>query len=105
MKLFVEKCFYLNFIKKVKCILKVSKSLYIAKSRQRYYKTFNNMLLHVPNHALKDVSMLYYGTIQKYKQFLLDRLFYYYFFDHIISSKHTHLDFWTFSRVCPTIFE
>ena len=37
---------------------KVNKSVYIAKSRQRYYKTLNNILLHVPNHALKDVYML-----------------------------------------------
>ena len=45
-------------------LLKVNKSVYIAKSRQRYYKTLNNILLHVPNHALKDVYMLNYGTIK-----------------------------------------
>ena len=42
----------------------MNKSLYIAKSRQQYYKTLNNILLHVPNHALKDVYMLNYGTIK-----------------------------------------
>ena len=31
--------------------LKVNKSVYIAKSRQRYHKTLNNILLHVPNHT------------------------------------------------------
>ena len=45
-------------------LLKVNKSVYIAKSRQWYYKTLNNILLHVPNHALKDVYMLNYGTIK-----------------------------------------
>ena len=45
-------------------IIKVNKSVYIAKSRQRYYQTLNNILLHVPNHALKDVYMLNYGTIK-----------------------------------------
>ena len=42
--------------------IKVNKSVYIAKSRQRYYKTLHNILLHVPNHALKYVYMLNYGT-------------------------------------------
>ena len=36
----------------------------IAKSRQRYHKTLNNILLHVPNHGLEDVYMLNYGTIK-----------------------------------------
>ena len=44
--------------------IKVNKSVYIAKWRQRYYKTLNNIFLHVPNHALKDVYMLNYGTIK-----------------------------------------
>ena len=35
---------------------KVNKSVYIAKPR--HYKTLNNILLHVPNHALEDVYML-----------------------------------------------
>ena len=39
----------------------MNKSINIAKSRQRYYKTLNNILLNVPNHALKDVYMLNYG--------------------------------------------
>ena len=42
--------------------LKVNKSEYIAKSRQRYHKTFNNILLHVSNHALNDMFMFNYGT-------------------------------------------
>ena len=45
-------------------LFKANKSVYKAKSRQRYYKTFNNILLHVPNHALKDVYMLNYRTIK-----------------------------------------
>ena len=44
--------------------IKVNKSVYIAKSRQRYHETLDNILLHVPNHALKDVYMLNYGTIK-----------------------------------------
>ena len=44
--------------------IKVNKSVYIAKWRQWYYKTINNIFLHVPNHALKDVYMLNYGTIK-----------------------------------------
>ena len=46
--------------------LKVNKSVYIAKSRQRYHKTLNNILLHVSNHALKDMYMLNYGTKKCY---------------------------------------
>ena len=45
-------------------LFKANKSVYKAKSKQRYYKTFNNILLHVPNHALKDVYMLNYRTIK-----------------------------------------
>ena len=30
--------------------------------KQRHYKTLNNTLLHVSNHALKDMYMLNYGT-------------------------------------------
>ena len=41
---------------------KVNKSVYTAKSRQRYHKTFNNILLHVSNHTLEDMYMLNYGT-------------------------------------------
>ena len=41
----------------------------IAKSRQRYHKTLNNILLHVPNHGLKDVYMLNYGTIKNINSF------------------------------------
>ena len=41
---------------------KANKSVYIAKSRQRYHKTFNNILLHVSNHTLEDMYMLNYGT-------------------------------------------
>ena len=36
----------------------------LAKSSRQYYKTLNNILLHVPNHALKDVYMLNYGIIK-----------------------------------------
>ena len=42
--------------------LKVKKSVYIAKSRQRYHLTLNDILLHVSNHALKDMYILNYGT-------------------------------------------
>ena len=38
--------------------VKVNKSIYIAKLRQRYYKTLKNILLHLSNHALKDMYML-----------------------------------------------
>ena len=37
-------------------LLKMNKSVYVAKSRQRYYKALNNILLHVPNHVLKASS-------------------------------------------------
>ena len=43
-------------------IMKVNKSVYIAKSKQLCHKTLDNILLHVPNHALKDMFMLHYGT-------------------------------------------
>ena len=43
-------------------IIKVNKSVYIVKSRQRYDKTLN-FLQHVPNHALKDMYMLNCRTI------------------------------------------
>ena len=42
--------------------LKVIKSVYIAKSRQRYRKALTNILLPVPNHALKNMYMLNYET-------------------------------------------
>ena len=35
------------------CCVKVKKSVYIAKAGQQYDKALNNILLHVPNHALK----------------------------------------------------
>ena len=35
--------------------LKANKSVYIAKLRQRYYKTLKNILFHMSNHTLKDV--------------------------------------------------
>ena len=44
-------------------ILKVHKSVYIAKSRKRNHKTLNKILLHGTNHALKDMCMLIYETI------------------------------------------
>ena len=43
-------------------VIKVNKSVYVAKLGQRYDKTLNNFLLRVPNHALKDMYMLNYGT-------------------------------------------
>ena len=46
-------------------LLKVNQSVYIAKSRQWYEKTLNNVLLHVSNHALKDMYMLNYKTLKK----------------------------------------
>ena len=45
---------HMNFFKNLLCVFKVNKSVYIAKSRQRYYLTLNEILLHVSNHALKD---------------------------------------------------
>ena len=44
---------------------KLKRSVYIVKSRQRYDKTLNSFLLHMSNHALKDIYMirLNYGTI------------------------------------------
>ena len=44
--------------------IKANKSVYIAKSRQWYHKTFSNIFLHVPNHAWKDMYMLNYRTIK-----------------------------------------
>ena len=44
---------------------KANESVYIAKSRQRYHKTLNNILLHVSNHALKCMYMVNYGTMKK----------------------------------------
>ena len=44
-------------------VLKVNKSVYIPKSRQRHVITHNNFLLHVPNHALKDfLCLINHGT-------------------------------------------
>ena len=42
--------------------IKVNKSVYIAKSRQRYHLTLNNILLYVSNHDLKYMYILNYGT-------------------------------------------
>ena len=53
---------YFNQSKLDTVSLKVNKSVYIAKSRQRYHKPRNNILLHVSNHTLKDMYMLNYGT-------------------------------------------
>ena len=52
--------------------IKVNKSVYIAKSRQRCYKTLDNIL---PNHALKDVSMLNYRIIKTTNSSYYTRLF------------------------------
>ena len=41
--------------------IKVSKSVYIAKSRQRFHITLTIFLLHVPNHALKKLYILNHG--------------------------------------------
>ena len=38
--------------------IKMNKSVNIAKSRQRHDTPLNNFLLHVPNHALRDLFML-----------------------------------------------
>ena len=94
--LFLNSCKHSTYF-----IIKVNKSVYIAKSRQQYYKTLNNILLHVPNHALKDVYMLNYGIIKNTNSSYYTRFFVIKFFYHIISSKQTHLVFCTF----PTIFE
>ena len=56
-------------------VFKVNKSVYVAKLEQRYDKTLNNFLLHLLNHAIKDMNMpsyvtinnthsLYYGSIE-----------------------------------------
>ena len=58
----LENCsFEKNF--DIPLLIKVIKSVDIAKSWQRYDKTLNNFLLHVPNHTLKDMYMLNYGII------------------------------------------
>ena len=51
------KCFAI-----LKTSVKVNKSVYIAKSRQRHHKPLTNILLHVSNHTSKDMYMLDYGT-------------------------------------------
>ena len=43
-------------------LIKVNKSVYIVKSRQRYHLKLNDILLHVINHALKDMYILNYRT-------------------------------------------
>ena len=62
--------------------IKVNKSVHIAKWRQRYYKTLNNIFLDVPNHALKDVYMLNYGTIKNTKSSYYTGFFIINFFNH-----------------------
>ena len=59
-------------------------SVYVAKLGQQYDKTLDNFLLHVPNHALKDMHMLNYGTINN-----ANSLFY--------SSTDALIDFNSFS--------
>ena len=46
-------------------MLKLNKSVYIVKSGQRYYLKLNDILLHVSNHALKDMYILNYETFLK----------------------------------------
>ena len=56
---------YIDFKKEVNDkdpTFKVNKSVYIAKSRQRYHKPLNSILLHVSNHTLKYMYMFNYGT-------------------------------------------
>ena len=55
---------FLNTLK-TKTDFKVNKSVYIAKSRQRYHLTLPDILLHVSNHALNDIYILNYGTFFK----------------------------------------
>ena len=62
--------------------IKVNKSVHIAKWRQRYYKTLNNIFLYVPNHALKDVYMLNYGTIKNTNSSYYTGFFIINFFNH-----------------------
>ena len=64
-----------NKIADVSGLVKVNKSIYIAKSRQQYYKTLNNILLNVPNHALKDLYMLNYGIIKNTNSSYYTRFF------------------------------
>ena len=43
-------------------LIKANKSVYIVKSRQRYHLNLYDILLHVINHALKDMYILNYRT-------------------------------------------
>ena len=55
--------------------LKARKSEYIAKLRQRYHKTLNNILLHVPNPVIKDVQILNHGAIKNANKLYYKRFF------------------------------
>ena len=57
------KCHVIFYLFGAYSSVKVNKSVYVAKLGQRCDKTLNNFLLHVPNHALKDMEMLNYVTI------------------------------------------
>ena len=58
------KCHVIFYLFGAYSSVKVNKSVYVAKLGQRCDKTLNNFLLHVPNHALKDMDMLNYVTIK-----------------------------------------
>ena len=93
-----EQCFSKHrFLDICRCVFKVNKSVHIAKSRQRYHKTFNNILLRVSNRTLKDVYMLNYGTIENTNSLHYTRFFFIIIFlSYYISLKQTHLVFCTF---------
>ena len=107
-KLFEMKAFCILCISSISCfeneVIKVNKSVYIAIWRQRYHKTLNSILLHMSNHALKDVYRLNYETIKNRTVCIIHAFFIINFFCHIMSLKQTHLLFWIFFRICPTIF-
>ena len=55
--------------------LKMNKSVYTAKLWQRYHKILKNILLQLPNHDLKDVYMLNYGTMKNTNSLYYTRFF------------------------------
>ena len=55
--------------------LKMNKSVYIAKLRQRYHNIVKNILLQLSNHDLKDVYMLNYGPMKNTNSLYYTRFF------------------------------
>ena len=87
--------------------IKLSKSVYIAKSRQRYHKSLDKILLHAPNQVLKNLQMFNHGIIKNANKLYYTR-FFIIFFNRIISLKQTHLFFAHFKKYLkknsPTIY-